>query len=263
MSILFSGDFHANAANELNSIAKGSLLKKYRRELFDGIKYHIILGDGGFMWPKDEKADRYNYKVLAYRPFPVRCVVGNHEPVLGMEGLPEVDIGIGEAVIQIQAEPFVAYLKRGKVYTIDGFKILALGGALSGDKHLRKPNVTWWEREYWSPEEKQDVFGLLETENAFDCVISHTGPHRINKLLFESLKSEFSKKFTDEVAFLNDEIEQRIQFREWWCGHFHQNLYYRDGQTGRGYQYLYKSTKILDRQDNEMLVHNEFGMSKR
>ena len=124
MSILFSGDFHGNAARELESITKKSLMEKYRQEKYNAIRYHIILGDGGFLWPGERKTDIYNFKVLAYRPFPVLCVIGNHEPVLGISGLPEVDIGIGQMVCQIQAEPFVAYLKRGKSYIIDGFRIL-------------------------------------------------------------------------------------------------------------------------------------------
>jgi len=263
LSILFSGDFHGNAAHELKSITKNSLLEKYRQEKYDAIRYHIILGDGGFLWPGERRTDIYNFKVLAYRPFPVLCVIGNHEPVLGISGLPEVDIGIGQTVCQIQAEPFVAYLKRGKVYTIDGFRILVLGGALSSDKGWRKPGKTWWEGEYWSEGETNDVFKLLETENIFDCVISHTGPHHINKRLFDNGISFHPAKFNDEVAFLNEDIHERIQFREWWCGHFHRNLYYYDGETKRGYQYLYHRTKILDRVGNHMAVYNEHGMEKR
>jgi hypothetical protein len=263
MSILFSGDFHANAQNELHLITKKTLIHKYKKKIYEGIKYHIILGDGGFLWPDNHKADLYNFEILACRPFPVLCVIGNHEPILGIDDLPETDIGIGEKVVQIEAKPFVAYLKRGKVYTIDGFKMLVLGGALSIDKMYRKPSRSWWEREYWTAEEKRDVLKLLETESEFDCVLSHTGPDRINKILLERIMGYNSGKFFDEVAFLNDEIEKRIQFHEWWCGHFHEDMYYYDKEERRGYQYLYKSTKILDRVDNKMVIYNEFGMSER
>ena len=262
MSILFSGDFHGNAARELESITKKSLMQKYRQEKYDSIRYHIILGDGGFLWPGELKSDIYNFKVLAYRSFPVLCVIGNHDPVLGISGLPEVDIGIGQTVYQIQAEPFVAYLKRGKVYTIDGLRILVLGGALSSDKKSRKPVKTWREGEYWTREEINGVFKLLETDNAFDCVISHTGPHHINKKLFDNGISCHPAKFNDEVAFLNEDIHERIEFQEWWCGHFHRDLYYYDEETRRGYQYLYHWTKILDRVNNRMVVYNEHGMTR-
>ena len=173
MAILLSGDFHAGEENELRYITKTTLIKKYRKEKFNELMDHIILGDGGFLWPGNRKTDLYNFKTLAYRPFPVLCVQGNHDPILGMSDLTEVDIGIGETVYQIQAEPFVAYLKRGKVYLINGIKFLVLGGALSIDKAYRKPNISWWEREYWSEKEKDDVFKLLETENTFDCILSH------------------------------------------------------------------------------------------
>jgi len=263
MSILLSGDFHANEDNELKEISKKTLLDKYQKEKYNAIKYHIILGDGGFLWSGYRKIDLYNYKVLAYRPFPVLCVLGNHEPILGMSNLPEVDIGIGETVWQIQAEPFVAYLKRGKVYLIDGIKFLVLGGALSIDKKSRVPDKSWWEREYWSEDEKQDIFQLLKIDNTFDFVLSHTGPHHINHLLFGDKISYLIPKFKDEVAFLNDEIHERIKFREWWCGHFHRNFYYYDEETKLGYQYLYKRTKILEKVNNKIAIYNEYGMLKR
>jgi hypothetical protein len=262
MAVLFSGDFHANAQNELNIITKASLIKKYQLDKYNDINYHIILGDGGFLWPGNRKTDLFNYEALAHRTFPILCVVGNHEPILGMNDVPEVDIGIGETVYQIQVNPFVAYLKRGKIYTIDGFRMLVLGGALSVDKIYREPNISWWEREYWSDDEKQDIFKLLETENVFDCVISHTGPQCINQKVFE-IPMVYSKKFKDEVAILNDEIRKRIQFIEWWCGHWHQDVYYYENEKGHGYQYLYKSTKILDRRDSKIVVYSEYGQIER
>ena len=262
MSILFSGDFHANAVGELSLITKSALIKKYQREKYNDIKYHIILGDGGFQWPGNYKSDKFNYKVLALRPFPILCVIGNHEPILGMTNTKEVDIGIGETVYQIQTSPLVAYLKRGKVYSIEGLKILVLGGALSIDKNIRMPGISWWENEYWSEQEKQDIFKLLETENSFDLVLSHTGPHHINIKLFGK-EPRFFPKFVDEVALLNDEIHSRIQFREWWCGHWHQDRYFHDPNVNQGYQFLYRTTKIIDRLDGGIDVYNEFWEAER
>jgi 3-oxoacid CoA-transferase subunit A len=262
MSILFSGDFHAGIAGELGIITKKALINKYKKGKFDKIKYHIILGDGGFLWPGNQKTDLFNYKTLANRPFPILCVIGNHEPILGMSNLIETDIGIGETVYQINAVPFTAYLKRGKVYTIDGIKFLVLGGAFSIDVANRIPEISWWKEEYWSEKEKLDLFDLLKNENTFDFVISHTGPHQINEKLFESLLIH-SLKINDEVALLNDEIQKLIQFKEWWCGHWHQDKYYYDKTEMRGYQYLYRTTKILDKAENQIVVYNEFGLENR
>jgi hypothetical protein len=260
MSILFSGDFHANSVHELSVITKKSLVLKYGQDKYNDIKYHIILGDGGFMWPGNQKTDEYNYQALSRRPFPVLCVIGNHEPILGMDNIPETDIGIGETVYQIRDNPFVAYLKRGKVYAIDGFKFLVLGGALSIDKMYREPDKTWWKGEYWSGKEKQDVLELLNTENAFDCVISHTGPHHINRILFKSEGLD-PDKFNDEAAILNDQIHERIKFSQWWCGHWHRDVCHYDQDTGREYRYLYRTTNILDRLDNKMTVYSEYEMT--
>ena len=246
MSILLSGDFHANALDELSSITKTALVKKYRQEMFDEIKYHIILGDCGFMWPGNQKADLFNYKALAYRPFPILCVVGNHEPILGMSDVPEVDIGIGEKVLMIkEADPFVAYLKRGKVYKIENKNFLVLGGALSIDKDFRRPNISWWENEYWSEDEKELLFFALKKENKFDYVLSHTGPSRINKTISPLQIAGLSPKFFDEVAMLNEKIDCQITCRQWFCGHFHKNIYYYDQNLKRGYQYLYKDSALL------------------
>jgi hypothetical protein len=256
MAILFSGDFHANVANELNSITEKALLKKHGQELYNSIKYHIILGDGGFMRQGNRKKDMLNYQALARRPFPILCVLGEGEPIYGMQDVPEADIGLGETVYQINAEPFVAYLKRGKVYTIDGMQFLVLGGALSRNKDRRKHNQTWWEMEYWTEQEKQDLFKLLETKNYFTFVISHTGPHHINKKLFEHIKPD-PVKFTDEVAFLNDEIHNRIEFCAWLCGHWHRDEYYFDEEAECRYLYLYRKTNVLVLNDDVMTIYRE------
>jgi hypothetical protein len=175
-----------------------------------------------------------------------------------MEKMPEVDIGLGEKVYQIHAHPFVAYLKRGAVYAIDGFKLLVLGGALSIDKEAHLPHNTLWEKKYWTEQEKQSFFTLLRNENVFDCVLSHTAPERINKMIF-GFSNSFRTPISDEAGKLNDRIDAQIQYREWFCGHLHRDAYFYDTNTKKGYQYLYRTTKILDRVDNQIVVYNEFG----
>ena len=262
MSILFSGDFHSGEAGELGTITKQSLRKKFKPDKFNDIKYHIILGDGGFLWPGNQKTDLLNYETLAFRPFPILCVVGNHDPILGMSNLAETDIGIGETVYKINDVPFVAYLKRGKVYFIDGFKFLVLGGALSIDKAGRIAELSWWKEEYWSEKEKQDLFNLLKRQSSFDFVISHTGPESINNTVFAPILVR-RIRFIDEVALLNDDVLKQIQFNEWWCGHWHRDLYYYDEASKRGYQYLYRTAKILDKVQSKFVVYNEYNMTKR
>jgi hypothetical protein len=245
MAVLLSGDFHANAANELTRITRRTLIGAYGQALFNEIRYHVILGDGGFLWPGNEKGDAYNYKTLAARPFPVLCVIGNHEPVLGRRDLPEVDIGIGEKVIPVNEKPFTAYLKRGKIYSIDGFTFLVLGGALSIDQEFRRKGISWWEDEYWSLEEKEAVMKLLKRNKRFNYILSHTGPGRINRTLFQNNEGRYFPKFFDEVAALNERIDGMAACKGWFCCHWHKDKYYYDAELNREYRYLYNSTAVL------------------
>jgi len=248
MSILISGDFHNNTSKELYSINKDILIKKFQKEKYEKIKYHIILGDAGFLWPGGEDYEVINIYALWLRHFPVLCVMGNHDPVLGRKDLPEIDIGIGEKVIVVRDKnPFIAYLKRGKVYNIDNHKILVLGGALSIDKEFQKANNTWWKEEYWSEKEKKEIFKLLKKENHFDYVLAHTGTSRSNKILNPNMLQIF-----DEVAALNEKIDGLITCKQWFCGHWHIDKYYYCENMERGYQYLYRKTALLD--DSGVLV---------
>jgi len=249
MAILFSGDFHANAKGEMEFISKSTLLKKYKEYLYEKIKYHIILGDTGFLWPDNDETESNNYKELAKRPFPVLYVAGNHEPVLGRTDLPEIDIGLGEKAVLVKKDnPFIAYLKRGKIYNIENHKFLVLGGALSIDKMYRTPGKSWWTQEYWSDDEKTAVINLLKNENSFDYVLSHTGPSRINRAI-NKVDSDYIPKIKDEVSTLNEIIDAKITCKQWFCGHWHKDIYYYDKNIKKGYQYLYQQTALLDGND--------------
>jgi hypothetical protein len=255
MAILFSGDFHANEDNELCSITRRALLRKFHKDLYNSINYHIILGDGGFDWPNNGKTDNYNYKALACRPFPILCVQGDSEPYLFMPDgyYLEKDIGIGEKVDVVNEKPFVAFLKRGKVYNIDGFKFLVLGSARSVNNFRSKKKIGGsFDGEGWTPQEKFDVMKLIETENSFDCVLSHTGPNDVNKWGFWGEPHELLF-IIDDIAIMNEEIRNKIKFKMWWCGHWHMDRYYNDGTAE--YRYLYREPKILGRKDGRMVVN--------
>jgi len=261
MAILFSGDFHAGARGELDLINKRRLINKYGEKLYNKIKYHIILGDAGFMWPDNAKKDEYNYKILSEREFPILCVMGNHEPVYGRPDLPEIDIGIGENVIVVnEKNPFVAYLKRGKVYNIDDYKFLVLGGALSTDKYRRVEGRSWWKEEYWSDEEKKDLFSLLKKEKEFSFVVSHTGPESINWNLAVRGVPNGDSKMMDKVGELNEKINKIIKHRAWFCGHWHydylnKGLFRDETADEKKYFYLYEQTLVLNK--NKLIVKKD------
>jgi hypothetical protein len=258
MAILFSADLHGvdkkiydQCGNDNKSFIE-LFYQKYEDEMqqkkFDDINFHIILGDAEFKILEEGKIDYF--KPMADWPFKILCVIGNHEPILGIKDLHkfEKDIGIGETVYMINEEkPFIAYLKRGKIYNIDGFRFLVLGGGLSYNNEKRKKDGTWWKNEYWSIKEKWDLFKLLKNKNCFDYVLSHTGPHKINKILFGDRDS--FKKAVDKVALMNDKIDKKIHCRGWLCGHWHKedeypNDKYPDVKLDRQYYYLGRKTTL-------------------
>ena len=263
MAILLSGDFHNGVRGELSRITKDSILSRYDNELYDKIRYHIILGDAGFLWPNQEKLDKHNFEVLSERDFPILCVMGNHEPVYGRKDLQEEDIGLGEKVIVVNKEKlFVAYLKRGKIYTIDSYKILVLGGALSTDKYKRKEGESWWKEEYWSDTEKEALFTLLKKEKKFDFVLSHTGPNEINWVLGAMGVPNRHGKEYDEVGELNDHINKKIKYRAWFCGHWHFDFlnddFLRDEKSmKKKYFYLYNHTAVIN--ENQLTIYKPWG----
>jgi 3-oxoacid CoA-transferase subunit A len=261
--VLLSGDFHAKAANELTRITKRTLIGAYGQALFNEIRYYVILGTADFYGPEMKRRTSISYKTLAFRPFPLLCVIGNHEPVLGRQNLPEVDIGIGEKAILVNEKPFTAYLKRGKVYSIDGFTFLALGGALSIDKEFRKKGINWWENEYWSGEKKEAVMKLLKRNKRFDYVLSHTGPIRINQELFQNNADRHLPKFFDEVAALNERMDGIIVCKGWFCGHLYKDKYYYDAALKREYRYLNNSTVVLSGMKLVHLIDNMGGQAHR
>jgi hypothetical protein len=120
-----------------------------------------------------------------------------------------------------------------------------LGGALSINRESHREGIEWWENEYWSEEEKEAVMRLLERNNRFDYVLSHTGPDRINRTLFQNNADRSLPMFFDEVAALNERIDGMITCKGWFCGHWHEDKHYYDGELKREYRYLYNSTAVL------------------
>jgi hypothetical protein len=246
MSILISGDFHSGQ-KELTWIAGGHLKKVFSKEDYESIKYHIVLGDMGILWPTGKKTDIYNLKCLGLRPFPLFFLPGNHEPILARElsEFEQVDFGFGNPVYRVYQGFDCFYMPRGKSYTIDDKKLLVLGGALSIDKVWRTEGESWWPQEYWNLAEKNAVMELLETEHTFDYVLAHTGPNLINKIVFahQMDASHGGKKFMDTVALLNDAIDEKIKYKTWFSGHWHSDeSLVKDGKE---YRYLYQTPHLI------------------
>jgi hypothetical protein len=246
MALLVSGTLSSEKNEEIGLITKKTLINGYGPDIFNKIKFHLIVGETDFMVPYYADTVKSNFDALSHRPFPILCVMGNNVYTYDVGGKPEVDIGIGETVYQINDKPFAAYLKRGKVYTLDGFKCLVLGGAISYRDKNKELCVTWTEQE------KSELSNLLVNNTEFDFVFSQLGPRQISERAYDLFPPD---KERDEVAIFNDAINEKIKFRKWICSHYFKDGFWSDKE--KAYQYLYESTRIIDRINGRVVFHRE------
>jgi hypothetical protein len=64
-------------------------------------------------------------------------------------------------------------------------------------------------------------------------------------MLFQNNADGCLPKFFDEVAALNERIDGVITCKGWFCGYWHKNKYYYDGELKCDYRYLYSATAVL------------------
>jgi hypothetical protein len=243
MAIILSGDFHGNECHEMTAI-NTKTMKSFcsaKSVNYDDIKYHIILGDVGILFPNSWKEDMYNIEFFNSKPFITLGVLGNHENYSAIEQLPLVDIGIGNPVWKVSEKLY--YMPRGKIYNIDGKKCLVLGGALSLDKEFRTEFVSWWKKEEWGYLETEDLLTLLKTENEFDYVFSHSAPVEAGKYLskfkgYNGLPIDITNGF-DTTVKLNSAVYSMIKFKHWFFGHYHVRF------TEDEFSCLYKNLEII------------------
>ena len=202
----------------------------------------LVCGDFGYWWD-NSKEDLYWQKWLSEKPFTIAAVDGNHEnfPIL------EEHLTIekwGSDVKQIQENVF--WLRRGRVYDINGVSVFAFGGAESTDKQHRKAYIDWWPEEV--PTYGEWMIGESSLEDRdwqVDVVLTHTLPR--------SLKDEALARLSEDRGYMrevNDTTEEMLQsfydrthFLAWFAGHFHGNMLMSDGKT----RTLYR--KVIDVKD--------------
>lgn len=171
--------------------------------------YVIICGDFGLVWD-DSNYCKYWLKWLDNKPWTTLFVDGNHENHDMLDAM-ELIFAHGGWVHRISHS--VVHLMRGQVYTIDGNKIFAFGGAASIDKQWRVEGKSWWAREIPSEQEMQDgIDNLSYHNNNVDYIISHTCPYSI-----------FSRNYDEEIKLAKyfDKIVENVDFKHWYFGHYH------------------------------------------
>lgn len=207
--IYITGDTHG--VNDFFKLLSTKLSKLTKED------YLIITGDCSVLFDVVQSPSIIN--LYSYLPYTVLFVDGNHENFNLLNSIP-VSVWNGGKVHKISNS--IYHLMRGQIYTIEGKKILAFGGALSFDKERRKEGLNWWKEEMPTEEEYQEALINLKKNNyTIDYVISHDcptswigGSKGSSKLMYEGYLLSDSNYYLEKIA-------ERIMFRQWFFGHYH------------------------------------------
>ena len=200
----------------------------------------IICGDFGLIWDLDKNnvEEKYWLKWLEEKPFTTVFVDGNHENFDRLNTYPVKEWN-GGMVHEIR--PHVLHLMRGEVFTIQGKKFFAFGGASSHDisdgiidgtkanwkekckeldrsgKYMyRIKGISWWEQELPTQEEMDHGKEKLKENNMeVDYIISHCAPQEVASVFSMGLYK------SDVLTNYFNEILHSTKFTHWYFEHYH------------------------------------------
>ncbi len=152
----------------------------------------------------------------------ILCIHGNHEMRPTTIPTYKTKEWNGGTVWYEEAYPKLLFAKDGEIYTIEGIRHIAIGGAYSVDKYYRlSRGYAWWADEQPSEEIKAYVERQLK-ENEIDIVLSHTCPYKYEptEMFLPGIDQSTVDTSTEEWL---GRIEESIEYKAWFCGHWHIN----------------------------------------
>lgn len=205
--------------------------------------YVILCGDMGLLWAHDGEFT-YNKKWLSALPFTILWVQGNHENYDMIAEYP-VCMWHGGKVRHIVQDKIIL-LERGQIFEMEGKSFFTFGGASTHDIQggildrssptyarerwranksglpYRVRGVSWWEQELPSVEEMQEGrANLSEAGYVVDYVITHCLSGHMQERLEHVLSARRNK---DILTDYFDELETKLRYQHWYCGHYHENI---------------------------------------
>lgn len=214
MSIYVTGDTHG----DFRHIAQFCKSMDIKQE-----DIMIVLGDAGLNY-YDDLRDAMRKQDVSRIPVTFFFVHGNHEiRSENVDGYELIDWHGGKVWRQSQY-PRLNFAQDGEIYDLAGKQILAIGGAYSIDKDYRLAmGYRWFPDEQPSAEIKTRVERKLgEVEWKVDVVLSHTCPRKYEptECFLPNVNQSMVDKSTEDWL---DKIEDRLDYKRWYCGHWHTN----------------------------------------
>lgn len=195
--------------------------------------YLLVAGDFGFVWHGDSRDDE-GLEILNNLPVTLLFIDGNHENFNALDKY-EIHDWHGGKVHFIR--PSIIHLLRGEIYDIDGYSVFTFGGAISVDKDVRTPGISWWPQELPSEEELQHgLDNLKKHNNKVDLIVTHEIPTSFVKTLYSYAKGYPFSHYLEN-------IKQTISYDHWYCGHHHQDIVFDDKHTLLYTNYVYLKSK--------------------
>jgi 3-oxoacid CoA-transferase subunit A len=180
----------------------------------------IILGDTGFNYDAVPGSGLRRKAPMNWYNVPILCIQGNHElRPHHIDTYREVEWN-GGIVYREDKYPNLLFAKDGEIYTIEGLRHIAIGGAYSVDKYYRLTRgYGWWQDEQPSEEIKAYVESQLAS-NPIDIILSHTCPFKYEPI--EMFLSGIDQSTVDtSTEHWLDQIEETTDYKAWYCGHWH------------------------------------------
>lgn len=210
--VFVTGDIHGNPTRIVNFSRKQELTAD------DVI---VILGDVGANYYRGQR-DKMMKQALAELAPTILCVHGNHEArPTSIPGY-QLKEWLGGTVWYQPQYPNVLFAKDGEIFMLDGHRCMVIGGAYSVDKFYRQTRGwSWWADEQPSDEIKAYVEAQL-AQCPVDVIFSHTCPERYTPVecFLPMIDQSTVDRSTEEWL---GEIEASIEYRAWYCGHWHIN----------------------------------------
>lgn len=204
----------------------------------------IILGDAGINYYGKNSKDISLKEILKQLPITLFCIHGNHEMrPTSIDTYKETEF-MGGIVYSEDDYPNILFAKDGEVYNFNGLKTLVCGGAYSVDKDYRLlRGWRWFSDEQPSEEIKKRVEEKCKSNNwNVDIMLTHTAPlkYEPREWFIDGLEQDRIDKSTEEWL---DTIEDRLNYKKWYCGHYHGNkkldkIQFMYGDIEKFYNYL-------------------------
>lgn len=268
--IYLTGDTHGDFRHFSNRRMKTNV-----PDLADN-DYIIICGDVGLCWARD-KSFKYYCELFQEKKYTVLWVQGNHENYDMIAEFPLEDWNGGKVRHIVRDK--VILLERGQVFNIEGHTFFTFGGASSRDitggiLHRDDPNFTnkkkraskeglpyriygesWWPQELPSEEEMQEGLRNLEKVGyKVDYVITHCCGTDVQ----DSLDPLPGKLYpTDILTDYLQELENKLEYKQWYFGHYHTDKKVDDKHT-----LLYKAILKLDDTETDLSKLPRLGHPK-